>query len=59
VEGRIGIRIMDPQDEDASIIIFVFLVLSIVGTTMVLYFLFIEFFELTPFGFIRHWLGLL
>jgi len=59
VEGRVGIRIMDPQDENVPIIIFVFLVLSIVGMTMVLYFLFIEFFELTPFGFIRHWLGLL
>ena len=59
MEGRAGIRIMDPQDEDAPVLIFVFLVLSIVGMIVVLYFLFIEFFELTPFGFIRHWLGLL
>ena len=59
MEGRVGIRIMDPQDEDVPVLIFVFLVLSIIGMTVVLYFLFIEFFELTPFGFIRHWLGLL
>ena len=59
MEGRVGIRIMDPQDEDTPVLIFVFLVLSIVGMIVVLYFLFIEFFELTPFGFIRHWLGLL
>ena len=59
MEGRVGVRIMDPQDEDVPMLIFVFLLLSIVGMTMVLYFLFIEFFELTPFGFVRHWLGLL
>lgn len=59
MEGRVGIRIMDPQDEDVPILIFVFLVLSIMGMSVVLYFLFIEFFELTPFGFVRHWLGLL
>ena len=58
MEARTGIRIMGPQEDDVPIVIFLFLALSIAAASVVLYFLFMEFFELEPAIFIRNLIGL-
>lgn len=59
METRVGIRIMDPQEEDVPKWLFLFLVLSILAVSVVLYVLFIEFFEIAPAIFVKRILGLI